>query len=84
MFDLPVPDPWAVCPTLAIFQAEGAFVCEFVDPQATHRDEARARPGHVRHEPGQELREGARHHVARRTWEPKKSFRAVADFYASH
>ncbi len=73
--------------TLAILQAEGAdgaFGCEFVAPEETYSDEARydldmSAMSLVKSYAGA-------HGIAYpdMTWEPKKSFQAVADFYASH
>jgi hypothetical protein len=73
--------------TLAILDAEGAdgaFVCEFVTPEATYSDKAAydldmSALSLVKSYAGA-------HGISYpdMTWEPKKSFRAVADFYAAH
>lgn len=73
--------------TLAILQAEGAdgaFVSEFVAPEDTYSDEAR-------YDLDMSAMSLVKSYAGARgstypdmTWEPKKSFRAVADFYAGH
>jgi hypothetical protein len=73
--------------TLAILQAEGAggaFVSEFVAPEATYSDQAR-------YDLDMNAMSLVKSYAGVRgitypdmTWEPKKSFQAVADFYAGH
>lgn len=73
--------------TLAILHAEGidgAFVSEFVAPEATYSDQARY---DLDMNAMSLVKSYAGAHgmtYPDMTWEPKKSFQAVADFYASH
>jgi hypothetical protein len=73
--------------TLAILQAEGAdgaFVCEFVAPEATYSDEARYDLDMNAMSLVKSYAGAYGSTYPDMTWEPKKAFHAVADFYASH
>jgi hypothetical protein len=73
--------------TLAILQAEGAdgaFVGEFVAPQDTYSDEARYDLDMSAMSLVKSYAEARGSTYPDMTWEPKKSFQAVASFYASH
>lgn len=73
--------------TLTILQAEGAdgaFVSEFVAPRDTYSDEARYDLDMSAMSLVKSYAGGHGSTYPDMTWEPKKSFQAVAGFYAGH
>ena len=73
--------------TLAILEAagvDGAFVAEFVTPEATVSDEPRHDLDMNAFALVKTYRHGRGATYPDMNWEPKQSFSAVADFYAAH